>query len=476
MTNRNSPSVSTRDRQRQQDEHRPQQGVEEAEHQRRDQRRAEALDLDAGVELRHQEQCRGEQQPANDDLHAGRIGHAECATARGSLHFAASGKCESLSLKLHSSDDGSHGFCPHPPATATPAVGRSRASARGGRARDDGLSAAQRTRAAGHDRRAPPRRRCRGAAAGARGAPAVAEAAPMFVSLIAPKRPDPAPPPPPAIPKPPPPRPRPPERIVAAPARAGAGEAGVRRARARARARRCRPSRRQRWRPHRRRPWPSRRRRRRRSVPKTIPASAVQYLVPPNPTYPAQSKRLGETGRVTVRVFIDEAGTAKDVRVKRGPAFAARRGRPHRRAARPLQASTWKTARRWRAGPSSRSTSNWRQWHLEHRCREHRPCPLHRPERCGREDAARHPRRDVDRLVGDRRREGAVAVAAQRPQPALPRLLLERESLDAVATEIAARGARDPFSHAADQALQAQAHHAATAPRAWPRRAAPASS
>ena len=33
-------------------------------------------------------------------------------------------------------------------------------------------------------------------------------------------------------------------------------------------------------------------------------------------------------------------------------------------------------------------------------------------------------------------------------------------SLDAVAAEIEARGARDPFSHAADQALQAQAHHA----------------
>jgi biopolymer transport protein ExbB len=33
-------------------------------------------------------------------------------------------------------------------------------------------------------------------------------------------------------------------------------------------------------------------------------------------------------------------------------------------------------------------------------------------------------------------------------------------SLDAVAAGIAQRGARDPFSHAAEQALQAQAHHA----------------
>jgi len=33
-------------------------------------------------------------------------------------------------------------------------------------------------------------------------------------------------------------------------------------------------------------------------------------------------------------------------------------------------------------------------------------------------------------------------------------------SLDVVAAEVAARGARDPFSRAADQAMQAQAHHA----------------
>ena len=62
-----------RDRQRQQHQDRPQQRVEQAEHERRDHRRAEARDLHAGVELGHEQERGGEQEPANDDLHARRI-------------------------------------------------------------------------------------------------------------------------------------------------------------------------------------------------------------------------------------------------------------------------------------------------------------------------------------------------------------------------------------------------------------------
>ena len=51
-------------------------------------------------------------------------------------------------------------------------------------------------------------------------------------------------------------------------------------------------------------------------APKVIPASAVQYLEPLAPEYPRMSKRLGETGRVVVRVFIDEAGVVRDARVQ----------------------------------------------------------------------------------------------------------------------------------------------------------------
>jgi protein TonB len=52
-------------------------------------------------------------------------------------------------------------------------------------------------------------------------------------------------------------------------------------------------------------------------APKIIPASAVQYLEPIVLRYPRLSQRNGETGRVLIRVYIDEAGLAKNVQVNR---------------------------------------------------------------------------------------------------------------------------------------------------------------
>ena len=52
-------------------------------------------------------------------------------------------------------------------------------------------------------------------------------------------------------------------------------------------------------------------------APKMIPASAVQYLEPIALEYPRLSKRNGETGRVLIRVYIDEAGLAKNLQVNR---------------------------------------------------------------------------------------------------------------------------------------------------------------
>lgn len=51
--------------------------------------------------------------------------------------------------------------------------------------------------------------------------------------------------------------------------------------------------------------------------PRTIPATAVEYLDPPAPTYPAASRRLGESGRVLIRVEIDTAGHARQVQLTR---------------------------------------------------------------------------------------------------------------------------------------------------------------
>ena len=53
-------------------------------------------------------------------------------------------------------------------------------------------------------------------------------------------------------------------------------------------------------------------------APKVIPASAVQYLGdPPMPEYPRLSIRAGETGRVMLRIYIDEAGLPRTVQVDR---------------------------------------------------------------------------------------------------------------------------------------------------------------
>jgi len=52
-------------------------------------------------------------------------------------------------------------------------------------------------------------------------------------------------------------------------------------------------------------------------LPKTIPATAVQYLDPPAPVYPALSRRLGESGQVLVRVEIDTTGRASHTQLLR---------------------------------------------------------------------------------------------------------------------------------------------------------------
>lgn len=147
---------------------------------------------------------------------------------------------------------------------------------------------------------------------------ALAEAAPMFVDLLAPpapeKPPESAPPPPTPVPKKPPPPlpvlaaapspvpapfvvappppepvpPAPPEVPVAVPALAPAPPAP---------------------------PAPP-------PPPKEIPAAAIQYLEPPSPTYPRLSRRMNETGLVIVRVYVDTEGLPRTVQVLQSSGFA----------------------------------------------------------------------------------------------------------------------------------------------------------
>jgi protein TonB len=55
--------------------------------------------------------------------------------------------------------------------------------------------------------------------------------------------------------------------------------------------------------------------------PKLIPPSMVRYIEPPTPTYPTASRRLGESGTVVVRVFVDEAGLPRTVQVAQSSGF-----------------------------------------------------------------------------------------------------------------------------------------------------------
>lgn len=53
----------------------------------------------------------------------------------------------------------------------------------------------------------------------------------------------------------------------------------------------------------------------------TLPSSIADYLSNPPPTYPALSLRLGEHGKVVVRVLIGKNGRALDARIAQSSGF-----------------------------------------------------------------------------------------------------------------------------------------------------------
>ena len=49
------------------------------------------------------------------------------------------------------------------------------------------------------------------------------------------------------------------------------------------------------------------------AAPRTVSASQLGYIVPPNPIYPARSRKAGEQGNVMIRVLVDVAGRPAQV-------------------------------------------------------------------------------------------------------------------------------------------------------------------
>ncbi|RZI83613.1 MAG: energy transducer TonB, partial [Rubrivivax sp.] len=55
--------------------------------------------------------------------------------------------------------------------------------------------------------------------------------------------------------------------------------------------------------------------------PKTLPSSAVRFLIKPAPVYSQASQELGESGTVTMMILVDEQGRAKEVQVSKSSGY-----------------------------------------------------------------------------------------------------------------------------------------------------------
>ena len=74
-----------------------------------------------------------------------------------------------------------------------------------------------------------------------------------------------------------------------------------------------------------------------------LPSSDADYLQNPRPAYPAISKRLGEQGKVLVRVYIGTDGTAQKAELRQSSGFDR------------LDQVALTTVQRWRYVPGKRN-------------------------------------------------------------------------------------------------------------------------
>ena len=74
-----------------------------------------------------------------------------------------------------------------------------------------------------------------------------------------------------------------------------------------------------------------------------LPSSSADYLQNPKPVYPPASKRLGEQGKVIVRVLIGVDGNAQDAEVKTSSGYER------------LDRAALETVRKWRYVPGKRA-------------------------------------------------------------------------------------------------------------------------
>jgi protein TonB len=76
----------------------------------------------------------------------------------------------------------------------------------------------------------------------------------------------------------------------------------------------------------------------------------ASYLSNPPPPYPAISKRLGEQGRVVVRVYIDESGVPKEAQLAVKSGYSR------------LDSAALEAVMSWRYVPAKRGTVPLAMW------------------------------------------------------------------------------------------------------------------
>lgn len=84
----------------------------------------------------------------------------------------------------------------------------------------------------------------------------------------------------------------------------------------------------------------------------TQPVFNADYLDNPAPAYPVLSRRMGEQGRVTLRVLVSAAGTADEVRIHGSSGFER------------LDEAARDTVRRWKFVPAKRGAEPVSAWVL----------------------------------------------------------------------------------------------------------------
>lgn len=84
----------------------------------------------------------------------------------------------------------------------------------------------------------------------------------------------------------------------------------------------------------------------------TQPRFDADYLNNPAPAYPALSRRLGEQGRVTLRVLVDAQGLPERVELRNSSGFDR------------LDKTALDTVRRWKFVPAKRGNDTFSEWVL----------------------------------------------------------------------------------------------------------------